>query len=663
MRLTDFNEKITAKSLNEGLVKKYGQRIAVENYTLEELHSARNKLRTQMRDIETNESFNAVDGPVYQKTKSFLDVLNAEIHERENIQEAGKPDFLDLDKDGNKKEPMKKAAKDAKGGKKSPEGKKGMSDKQKKYFGKKNESVNESPEDKKALDAIQAILDKIGLTKEKQDELRGSMDNTQDAIRKAIPSFGDKDKVMKKGKSSMDDVMKKGFDSMDGVMKKGMDSMKNIQDKFKSNTSNMMKRAGFESEERTDELLPAAIAIGGAGWAAYEIYNAIKEYQEDGDEAKLAKAIGSEAAYAIAGGMIAKGISLAGKSFMKASGYGSLGGASAAGAIAMDPDFDESIEEDSLAEDARELMAFIKAQGIEDVEPKLQLAIRDYFYDKKQNAPAGGGADADEKDWDWKAELEKEAEIFMKQGYSKEEAYKAAYKDIRRRRLFRPGGDHHRAMKALDKKAKDLRARKARGEIPTVSSDEMDKIRARSDQRFKDMAKGTGIESMEETVAANIVNALMEGEEEKAALVMASKDMVDKVTSWMEDTAEMQTESMLELGDKIRDEQDSATSEQFINTVKPALEALFTALETARGQLSSGVAIVTGEGDDMMGGDTSMDMDVDADDDMEPTVDMEGDDEFGVADASAGGEEEAGREKRESIERSRKLGTLLSKKK
>ena len=30
------------------------------------------------------------------------------------LEEAGKPDFLDLDKDGNKKEPMKKAAKDAK---------------------------------------------------------------------------------------------------------------------------------------------------------------------------------------------------------------------------------------------------------------------------------------------------------------------------------------------------------------------------------------------------------------------------------------------------------------------------------------------------------------------------------------------------------------------
>lgn len=45
-----------------------------------------------------------------------------------------KPDYLDLDKDGNKKESMKKAAKDKGHGKK---GKKGMSPKQAKFFGKK----------------------------------------------------------------------------------------------------------------------------------------------------------------------------------------------------------------------------------------------------------------------------------------------------------------------------------------------------------------------------------------------------------------------------------------------------------------------------------------------------------------------------------------------
>jgi hypothetical protein len=58
------------------------------------------------------------------------------------MKEAAKPDFLDVDKDGDKKEPMKKAAAEKGGDKK--DGKKGMSDKQAKYFGKKNESVKTS---------------------------------------------------------------------------------------------------------------------------------------------------------------------------------------------------------------------------------------------------------------------------------------------------------------------------------------------------------------------------------------------------------------------------------------------------------------------------------------------------------------------------------------
>ena len=43
-----------------------------------------------------------------------------------------KPDFLDLDKDGDKKEPMKKAAKDAKEDEKEVKGAKGLTAKQKK---------------------------------------------------------------------------------------------------------------------------------------------------------------------------------------------------------------------------------------------------------------------------------------------------------------------------------------------------------------------------------------------------------------------------------------------------------------------------------------------------------------------------------------------------
>jgi hypothetical protein len=159
-------------------------------------------------------------------------------------------------------------------------------------------------------------------------------------------------------------------------------------------------------------------------------------------------------------------------------------------------------------------------------------------------------------------------------------------------------------------------------------------------------------------------SVVREGAEEEATLVMAAKDMVDRITGWMEDTAEMQTESMLELGDKIRDEMGIDQSETFINTVKPALGSLFTSLESTRDSLTSGVAILTGEGAPSTMGD-----EVPADDDMamEPTVDAdmeadapEGDDEFAAADASVGGDEPDDRGKRESVELSKRLGLLLA---
>jgi len=162
-----------------------------------------------------------------------------------------------------------------------------------------------------------------------------------------------------------------------------------------------------------------------------------------------------------------------------------------------------------------------------------------------------------------------------------------------------------------------------------------------------------------------------EGAEEEATLVMASKDMVDRVTGWMEDTAEMQTESMLELGDKIRDELGVERSEEFIAMVKPALDSLFSSLESTRDSLTSGVAILTGEGAPQTMGD-EVPADDDGDMDMEPIDDLdaetdapdeEGDDEFAAADASVGGDEPADRQKRESIELSRKLGKILSGKK
>tara|TARA_A200000159_G_scaffold38321_1_gene34551 strand:+ start:2859 stop:3752 length:894 start_codon:yes stop_codon:yes gene_type:complete len=182
----------------------------------------------------------------------------------------------------------------------------------------------------------------------------------------------------------------------------------------------------------------------------------------------------------------------------------------------------------------------------------------------------------------------------------------------------------------------------------------------------KDAGKGgKGGKPKKGVVPPQFKKNVKEGAEEEATLVMAAKDMVDRITGWMEDTAEMQTESMLELGDKIRDEMGVEQSETFINAVKPALGSLFTSLESTRDSLTSGVAILTGEGaPDTMGDEAPAD-----DMDMEPTVDADAeadapegdmDDEFATADASSGGEEEDDRGKRESIELSKRLGLLLA---
>ena len=119
MIISEFGKPVTAKSLNESLAKRFGSRIKLENFTLEQLQDARNKIRTKLSQIEMSESFNTVvESDDYQKSKLFLDVLNAEISERGDIEdemlEASKPDYIDLDGDGDKEEPMKKAAKDKK---------------------------------------------------------------------------------------------------------------------------------------------------------------------------------------------------------------------------------------------------------------------------------------------------------------------------------------------------------------------------------------------------------------------------------------------------------------------------------------------------------------------------------------------------------------------
>ena len=140
---------------------------------------------------------------------------------------------------------------------------------------------------------------------------------------------------------------------------------------------------------------------------------------------------------------------------------------------------------------------------------------------------------------------------------------------------------------------------------------------------------------------------ITEGEEEKAELIMASKDMVDRITSWLEDVAAMKSEAMLDLLDSIRDEMGSDISGQFEQNVRPALDAIYSALETNRQSLAQAVSILTGqEGPGTPGAGA-------AGGELPPPE----------AEAEAPEAEAAGREMRESAIYSRKLATLLASKK
>jgi len=158
-----------------------------------------------------------------------------------------------------------------------------------------------------------------------------------------------------------------------------------------------------------------------------------------------------------------------------------------------------------------------------------------------------------------------------------------------------------------------------------------------------------------------------EGVEEQSELILAAKDMMDKVTAFLEDLASMKTEGMLELADRIRDEMGADKADAFITKIQPAIEQAEATLSTTRQELDNGVRILTGEevAQDTIGADDSMDADMDTDLD---SLDSEGDeeaDEFGASDAEAGGTEPEGREQRESREvfeaSNRILGKLAGK--
>jgi hypothetical protein len=198
---------------------------------------------------------------------------------------------------------------------------------------------------------------------------------------------------------------------------------------------------------------------------------------------------------------------------------------------------------------------------------------------------------------------------------------------------------YHEAQWMLDAINKELAER----EEAAVDSLEIDESPVETEANGEEMEKVT------------------EGEVQQASAIVTAKTMTDKVGRFIEELSGMESDTLLQLGDSIRDEMGEQESKSYIEAAAPAIEQAIATLKTTRESLASAVRTLTGEQSDagmlgaepQEGGETDM---------AEPAPEAGAEapaDDFATAEPAAGGMEAAGREKRESIDYgSRLLNTL-----
>jgi hypothetical protein len=178
------------------------------------------------------------------------------------------------------------------------------------------------------------------------------------------------------------------------------------------------------------------------------------------------------------------------------------------------------------------------------------------------------------------------------------------------------------------------------------------------EDQFKDMVGGT--EDNTSRIQGESMSNLREGEIQQASAIVTAKTMVDRVGRWIEELSGMENDTLLQLGDSIRDEMGQEQAKGFIEAVAPAIQSALENLKTTREALATGVRTLTGEEQpvNMLGGEPAADMAAEPDA-MNADAELGGD-EFAAAEPAAGGAEEAGREMRESINHQNRLMRALA---
>ena len=160
------------------------------------------------------------------------------------------------------------------------------------------------------------------------------------------------------------------------------------------------------------------------------------------------------------------------------------------------------------------------------------------------------------------------------------------------------------------------------------------------------------------SVTLENLRTLMEQDLDQAELVLAAKDMVDRLQKMAEDLAGMQVEDLMPLTDAMRESFGMEQAEAFSASVDATLGAALETIKATREQVDQSVLVLTGEGapvNDMMGGEAMPAGDMGAPLPGEEMA-VPAEDEFAGEEAAAGVEgEPLGRIPKESVQIAKKL--------
>jgi hypothetical protein len=581
-----FSVNRKSSRINESLSKKFGTRLNLESFDLQQLEDSRNRLRTQISQIRQNSNFNEnLENDAFIKAQFMLDAINAEIEERdEHIIEADVEEGDDLT---DRVEDFLVGWQDAAVDHEEYQVQGELVDLQKQFAssGDIDELYNELRQRAAGDEFYKSLA--IFFKKEFKHALGKSNENVEE---------GQSDVDYELHQIARSDDEEELVDAMEGLKGTELqialeDMMSELKDELASKGMNDVMR----DEDKMIELLMDKV---------------IEEYGEDGEEYDYGPMDSSDED----------------ADALKSAGFGS------------DEDY-ESVQNEKAPDAVRNIAgATAAALG------GLGGALLGNMFAPILGGVAGaiGGAVGGAKVGSETADAVWDQVSSMLGGEKK---------------ATEAGIAHARAAKAgessfeFDGKEYEV----------TLKPQEVGK--AVADLKAVKEAYNESVQQGEE------MTKLREGEVQQASAIVTAKTMVDRVGRWIEELSGMENETLLQLGDSIRDEMGQEQARAFIESVAPAIQSALDILKSTRETLSSGVnTLATGESPaDMLGAEPAPE--AGAEGDMEepaPEAGAEGDmeepagDEFAAAEPAAGGAEASGREQRESVNYQNRLLKALA---